>query len=160
MDVFTSLKRSEVMSHIKSGDTLPELFVRKLIFAAGFRYRLHDGRLPGKPDIVLPKYHTVIFVNGCFWHRHEGCRMAARPATRSDFWERKLVGNKKRDEENIKALLSSGWRVLVVWECACQKRFSTDLSSRICRFLREQSDPRAEIGRSDLEVGANVPHRT
>ena len=160
VDVFTPAKRTVVMSHIRSGGTRPELFVRKLIFAPGFRYRLHDGGLPGKPDIVLPKYHAVIFVNGCFWHHHEGCRLAARPATRSDFWERKLAGNKRRDEDNIRALLSAGWRVLVIWECACLKRFSADLSSRVCRFLREQDVPRAEIGRNDLEGGAHGHHLT
>lgn len=159
MDVFTPDKRSEVMSHIRSGDTRPELFVRRLLFAAGFRYRLHAGKLPGRPDVVLPKYHTVIFVNGCFWHSHEGCSKAAKPGTRPGFWARKLARNKARDEENKKALLEAGWRVLVVWECACLKRFSDGLSEKMRRFLREDDRPWTEIGRSDLEHPDDVQAR-
>lgn len=117
MDVFTKEKRHDVMSRVKSVNTKPEEAVRKFLFSQGFRYRKNDKRYPGKPDIVLPKYHTVIFVNGCFWHQHQGCRAAALPAANHEYWKEKLLRNKERDEKQIKELEASGWRVITVWEC-------------------------------------------
>lgn len=105
------------MSRIKGRDTGPELRLRSLLHRAGFRFRLHAKDLPGKPDIVLPKYRTAIFVHGCFWHRHEGCRHATTPSTRADFWQDKFAANVNRDERNRTALEAAGWRVETIWEC-------------------------------------------
>ena len=106
------------MSGIGGRNTKPEIVVRKALFAAGFRFRLHRKDLPGHPDVVLPGRRVVVFIHGCFWHSHPGCRHARMPATRKEFWERKLAANVERDRRVRDALLSAGWRVLVVWECA------------------------------------------
>ncbi len=116
-DVFTKSKRSEVMSLIKNRNTKPELAVRSLLHRMGFRFRLHRADLPGKPDIVLPRYKTVIFVHGCFWHRHKGCRFAYTPKSRTDFWLKKLESNMVRDQLVKADLERLGWRVITVWEC-------------------------------------------
>lgn len=105
------------MSRIKGRDTGPELRLRSLLHRAGFRFRLHAKDLPGKPDIVLPKYRTAIFVHGCFWHRHEGCRNATTPSTRPEFWQEKFDGNVERDKRNRAAIETAGWTVITVWEC-------------------------------------------
>ena len=117
VDTLTSAERSERMSRIRSRDTKPELALRKALHGRGFRFRLHDRRLPGKPDIVLPKHRTVIFVHGCFWHRHPGCKIATTPKTNTDFWIDKFDRNMARDKGNSEALIAAGWRVIVVWEC-------------------------------------------
>ncbi len=106
------------MAAIRGKDTKPEMTVRKFLHRRGFRYRLHVKDLPGKPDIVIPKFRTVVFVHGCFWHRHKGCKNAVLPKTNPDFWEKKLKGNVKRDRKNLEALRNMGWRIVVVWECA------------------------------------------
>lgn len=116
-DVHTPEQRSRNMSAIRSKDTKPEEIVRKYLFRQGFRYRKNDSRLPGKPDVVLPKYKTVIFVNGCFWHAHEGCKYFVWPKNNSDFWKKKILGNVERDNRNITELKDSGWRVITIWEC-------------------------------------------
>ena len=105
------------MSAIKGKDTKPELLVRKFLFSRGFRYRLNHPRLPGHPDLVLRKYRTVIFVNGCFWHGHEGCRYYVLPKTNVDFWQRKIERNRSRDIEERQRLTSMGWRCITIWEC-------------------------------------------
>jgi len=105
------------MASIKAKDTKAELLVRRHLFRHGFRYRVNDARLPGKPDIVLPKYKTVIFLHGCFWHAHQGCSHFVLPKTNSPFWEQKLARNRQRDQEVTARLLSMGYRVLVIWEC-------------------------------------------
>ncbi len=105
------------MSRIKGKDTKPEMMVRKYLFAKGFRYRLHVKGLPGKPDIVLPKYKTVIFVNGCFWHGHKGCRYFTLPKTNTEWWLNKIKDTQHRDKEKEIALNTAGWRVIIVWEC-------------------------------------------
>ena len=117
MDVFSPEKRSQVMSRIRSKDTKPEKIIRSILHKLGFRFRINRKDLPGKPDIVLPKYNTVIFVHGCFWHRHEGCRYATMPATRVEFWAEKFRGNVMRDARNRDHLIAAGWRVFEVWEC-------------------------------------------
>jgi DNA mismatch endonuclease (patch repair protein) len=106
-----------MMSRIRGRDTKPELRVRRFLHARGFRYRLHARDLPGAPDIVLPRYRSVVFVHGCFWHRHPGCRFAYRPKTRAEFWEAKFEGNVERDNRNRAKLERGNWRVFVVWEC-------------------------------------------
>lgn len=105
------------MASIKAKDTKAELLVRRHLFRHGFRYRVNDARLPGKPDIVLPKYKTVIFLHGCFWHAHQGCSHFVLPKTNSPFWEQKLARNRQRDQEVTARLLRMGYRVLVIWEC-------------------------------------------
>ena len=116
-DVHDKETRSYNMSRIKGKDTKPEKVVRKFLHAKGFRFRLHDKKLPGKPDIVLRKYKTVIFVHGCFWHGHEGCKYYVVPKTRTDWWLNKINGNKVNDSKAFKALQALGWRVIEVWEC-------------------------------------------
>lgn len=117
MDVHSKEIRSYNMSRIKNKNTKPEEIVRKFLFSNGFRYRKNDKRLPGHPDIVLPKYKTVIFVNGCFWHGHEGCKYFVWPKSNEEFWRKKIGSNIERDEKNVSALEQLGWRVLIIWEC-------------------------------------------
>ena len=113
----TSQERSRNMAAIKSKNTKPEIAVRKNLHALGYRFRLHRKDLPGKPDIVLPKYKTVIFVNGCFWHQHKGCKYSRLPKTNIDFWKRKLEGNTQRDKLKQSKLKDMGWKVINIWEC-------------------------------------------
>ena len=134
-DNHTKEKRSYNMSCVKNKDTKPEVFVRKYLFMNGFRYRKNDKRLPGHPDIVLPKYKTVIFVNGCFWHQHEGCEYAVLPETNKAFWKEKLEGNKRRDEKKIELLESTGWRVIVVWTCELKPRMRQEKASWLCQEI-------------------------
>lgn len=123
-DTLTPERRSWNMSRIQGKNTKPEIALRSLLHRQGFRFRLHDRRLPGHPDIVLPKYGTVIFVNGCFWHRHEGCSKAYTPASRTDFWTAKFEATVARDAKKTAELRRLGWTVLTVWECEIQN--STD----------------------------------
>lgn len=129
MDVLTKEQRHKNMSHIRSKETKPEDVVRKFLFSNGFRYRKNDKRYPGKPDIVLPKYKTIIFVHGCFWHQHPGCKAARIPDTNSDFWRDKFVRNIARDKKDQQRLKDLGWRVIVVWECEISNK-----SKREARF--------------------------
>lgn len=133
MDSLSPAERSEIMARVRSKNSRPELFVRKLVFALGYRYRLHAKDLPGHPDLVFRKLRKVVFVHGCFWHRHAACALARLPKSRLDFWLPKLEGNRKRDEKNRKALQRQGWKVLTVWEC--QLGSSERLTARIRRFL-------------------------
>lgn len=113
--------RSFNMSRIRSKNTKPEDLVRRFLFSKGFRYRKNDKKLPGCPDIVLPKYQTVIFINGCFWHVHEGCRYFVWPSSNTDFWKEKLEGNRRRDRDNFIKLRELGWHVIIIWECELKK---------------------------------------
>ena len=121
-DVHNPKQRSYNMSRIRSKDTKPEEIVRKFLFSKGFRYRKNDARFPGKPDIVLPKYKTVIFVNGCFWHKHEGCKYFVWPENNAEFWRNKIMSNVERDKRNYEQIQKQGWRILVVWECALRPK--------------------------------------
>ena len=116
-DIYSKAKRSEIMSHISDRDSRMEISVRKALFSAGLRYRKNVKSLPGKPDIVLPRYKTVIFTHGCFWHGHEGCKASKLPESRRDFWEKKIRENVERDKRDIAKLKRSGWKVIVVWRC-------------------------------------------
>lgn len=116
-DIVDSVTRSKMMSDIRGKDTKPELQIRRHLHKLGFRYRLHDKCLPGKPDIILRKYHAIIFVHGCFWHRHE-CHLFKWPKTRSEFWKEKINRNYKNDQKVLEYLQSAGWRICIVWECA------------------------------------------
>lgn len=120
-DKFTKETRSYVMSRIRGKDTKPEILVRSYLFSKGLRFRKNDRRYPGSPDVVLPKYNTVVFVHGCFWHLHEGCKYAQMPKSNVDYWEKKLYGNRERDEHNQKELEEMGWNVITVWECELKK---------------------------------------
>lgn len=117
MDNLTKEKRSWNMSRIKSRDTKPEKAVRSFLHRMGYRFRLHRKDLPGRPDIVLPKHKTVIFVHGCFWHRHEGCKYAYEPKSRVEFWQNKFRQNIERDKKNQRVLDNAGWKIIVIWEC-------------------------------------------
>ena len=120
-DIVNRETRSRMMAAIKGKDTKPEMILRKALHARGLRYRLHADHVPGRPDLVLAKYRAVIFVHGCFWHHHKGCRYATTPATRPDFWRKKFAANVIRDKDVRQVLASSGWRVATVWECALRK---------------------------------------
>ena len=120
-DIMTPEQRSRCMSHIHSKNTKPEILVRKELFRRGYRYRINVSNLPGKPDIVLPKYKTVIFVNGCFWHGHEGCKYFVLPKTNTVFWENKIRQTQQRDVDSILLLRAKGWFVIVIWECQISK---------------------------------------
>jgi len=117
VDTFSPEKRSDIMRRVRSIDTTPEKKVRSILHSLGFRFRLHRSDLPGKPDIVLPKRRTVVFVHGCFWHRHQGCRRATTPASRQEYWLPKFKRTVERDEKNQEELRQEGWNVIVVWEC-------------------------------------------
>lgn len=122
-DKLTPEKRSWNMSRIKGKDTKIEVEVRKYLFSKGYRFRKNDKRYPGKPDIVLPKYHVAIFVHGCFWHRHEGCKDATTPKTRTEFWLEKFDKNVKNDQIKQEKLRELGWKVIVIWECELKRNF-------------------------------------
>jgi DNA mismatch endonuclease (patch repair protein) len=145
-DVVSKKKRSKMMAGIQGKNTKPELKVRKALHHLGFRYKLHDKTLPGKPDLVFPKYNAVIFIHGCFWHGH-GCHLFKWPSTRTEFWKSKILGNKKRDRANNKKLLNLHWRVLTVWECAMKGKYKLDFESTVISVSKwlKSSDPRAEI---------------
>lgn len=120
-DVHSKETRSYNMSQIKGKNTKPELLVRKYLFSNGFRYRLHDSKLPGKPDIILPKYKTIIFINGCFWHGHEGCKYFVIPKSRTEWWTNKILKTKENERKNKIILKQIGWNIITIWECQLKK---------------------------------------
>lgn len=129
-DVVSPNVRSRMMSGIQGTNTKPEITIRKALFAKGYRYLLHYKKLPGKPDLVLPKYNAVVFVHGCFWHRHD-CHLFKWPSTRKEFWEEKINGNATRDGKQIQGILDQNWRVLIIWECAIKGKEKRELSEII-----------------------------
>lgn len=135
-DVFTPEARSLVMSRIRGRDTKPEKVVRSMMHYMGLRFRLHDVKLPGRPDLVLRRLRAVVFVHGCFWHGHEGCARAGRPHSHELFWAKKLDGNKRRDSDVLNLLERAGWRVLVVWEC--ETKSPERLHAILTRFFDER----------------------
>jgi len=143
-DTLSPEERSKRMSRIRSKDTNPEMKLRRLVHGMGFRYRLHAPNLPGKPDLVFPGRRAVIFMHGCFWHRHEDCALARLPKSRLDFWKQKLETNKQRDQRNREQLVEQGWRVLVVWEC--QLNDTIKVSKIVREFLNDN------IGRNHDEI--------
>jgi DNA mismatch endonuclease (patch repair protein) len=137
-----------MMAGIKGKNTRPELALRRALHARGFRYRLHSKNVQGRSDVVLPKYHAVVFVHGCFWHRHEGCRYATTPATRSEFWQAKFAANVARDGSFRGALLDEGWRLATIWECALRKPEQVSVATdRLTKWLVAVGDT--------LELGEN-----
>lgn len=137
-DVFPAEKRSQIMSRIRGYDTQPELTVRSLVHKMGFRFRLYGEDLPGNPDIVLPRHNKVVFIHGCFWHGHRGCKRAKRPTTNIAFWRDKLNKNVTRDKRNQAELKKLGWKYLVVWQCEIGKPQS--LRKKIIRFLKGRGE--------------------
>jgi DNA mismatch endonuclease (patch repair protein) len=137
MDTLTKAEHSERMSRIKGKDSVAEMRLRRLIHGMGFRYRLHGENLPGKPDLVFPSRKAVIFMHGCFWHRHPDCRLARLPKSKLDFWQEKLETNKRRDEMNLALLKNMGWRVLVIWECQIKTQDFNEISEVARSFLAE-----------------------
>lgn len=133
MDTLTPEQRSERMARIRGKDTAAEMFVRRLVHGLGYRYRLHRRDLPGRPDLVFSVRKKIIFVHGCFWHRHEGCKLARLPKSRMNFWETKLEGNRKRDLRDQVTLFKAGWDILVIWECELGDHGK--LSALIVEFL-------------------------
>ena len=135
-DVVDSATRSRMMAGIGSRDTRPELVLRRALHARGLRYRLHDRKLPGTPDLVFRRFGAVCFVHGCFWHRHAGCPYATTPATREQFWQSKFDANVERDRRNRYDLLRAGWRIAIVWECVLRKQVDAGIARRLDRWLR------------------------
>ncbi|MFA5964554.1 MAG: very short patch repair endonuclease [Sphingomonas sp.] len=144
VDIVDVATRSRMMAGIRGRDTKPEIVLRRALHALGLRYRLHCKLLPGKPDLVFPKFHAVVFVHGCFWHRHRGCRFATTPATRPEFWSDKLNGNAERDSRNLDALLTAGWRTAVVWECSIKANGGPLIATEVSDWLHG-SDPTLAI---------------
>lgn len=140
MDIFSKSKRSDIMSKISGKETKPEISVRKYLFLKGFRYRKNVNDLPGKPDIVLPKYKTIIFIHGCFWHGHEGCKKSNLPTTNTEFWSEKIGKNIKRDRFNINNLNNKGWKVIIVWQCELKNADVMD--KRLMKLTTEITNPK------------------
>lgn len=137
--------RHRNMAAVRSENTRPEILVRRTLFSLGFRFRLHRKDLPGCPDIVMPKYRVAVFVNGCFWHAHAGCRRASVPESHRDFWTEKLKRNTERDHRVREELLKSGWRVLWVWECALTTRDKREVLPQLLKIWIDGSEPAGEI---------------
>lgn len=144
-DIVDAKTRSRMMAGIRGKNTTPEVRLRKALHGAGFRFRLHSAKLPGRPDIVLPKFRAAIFVHGCFWHRHESCSNASVPKSNAEFWEDKFARNVERDTANVAGLHAAGWRVAIIWECAIRKRGEADVAEELAVWLKS--------GGRDLDVG-------
>jgi DNA mismatch endonuclease (patch repair protein) len=144
-DIVDAKTRSRMMAGIRGKNTTPEVRLRKALHGAGFRFHLHSAKLPGRPDIVLPRYRAAIFVHGCFWHRHDGCRNASVPKTNAAFWEEKFARNIERDATTISSLDKAGWRVAIIWECAIRKRGEADVAAGLAVWLKS--------GGRELEMG-------
>ncbi|WP_312843349.1 very short patch repair endonuclease [Diaphorobacter nitroreducens] len=149
-DIVSSTKRSQMMSGIKSRNTLPEMLVRKALFAMGHRFRLHRRDLPGTPDIAMPGRKIAIFVHGCFWHAHQGCQYAKIPSTRAEFWTAKLQGNADRDRRAADELAAMGWRVLNVWECSTRDPGSIAKLTEALRAWIDSSAPTGDISAQSI----------
>lgn len=143
-DIVDPQTRSQMMAGIRGSNTGPEMQVRQFLHGQGFRYRLHDRRLPGRPDLVLPRWGAVVQVQGCFWHAHEGCPLFRMPDTRREFWQEKLLGNRQRDRRNAHLLIESGWRMATVWECALRGN-GPDALSQLEQWLRSESRDPVEL---------------
>ena len=158
-DILTPDQRHRNMAAIHSSDTKPEVKLRHALWGQGFRYRVNDKRLPGSPDIVLPKYRSVIFVHGCFWHGHKGCKNYTVPKTNTDFWVAKVKRNQERDQEVWRKLEAKGWSVIIVWECELEKsrlhdtvaRVSAEIKANGALYQQRQEERRAERGRRRIE---------
>lgn len=139
-DIFTPEQRHHVMSQIHSSSTKPELRLRYALWRLGFRYRINDKRLPGSPDIVLPRYRTVVFVHGCFWHGHKGCKNYTVPKTNTEFWTAKVSRNQERDQEVWRKLEAKGWSVIIVWECELEKSRLDETVFKVAKEIKENGE--------------------
>ena len=144
-DTLTPEARSKNMGKIKGTNTRPELLVRKYLYAAGYRYRLNVRDLPGKPDIVLRRFHVVIFINGCFWHRHENCRFCYMPKSRIEFWKHKFERTIQHDKEVAALLTESGWRILTIWECALKPKYQEGSLKKAADWIKNISEQELTI---------------
>ncbi|MDT0633641.1 very short patch repair endonuclease [Spectribacter hydrogenoxidans] len=144
-DIVNKPTRSRMMARVGSKNTKPELALRRLLHKRGFRYRLHGSELPGRPDLVFVKYGAVVFVHGCFWHRHPGCKHASSPSTRSEFWQSKFRENIERDARNLSKLRRAGWRIAVVWACALENPRLERSAEKLAIWL-ESSEPELQVG--------------
>lgn len=154
VDIVDSATRSRMMSGIRSRNTKPELVLRKALHALGFRYSLNQKDLPGKPDLVFRKYNAVIFVHGCFWHRHKNCKLASTPATNPEFWQEKFIRNVERDKEHILTLQNIGWRTGIVWECSLRSSNVLPVIQKVAHWL---CSSRREIEYPDVHGTVNEP---
>ncbi|MCV6589180.1 MAG: DNA mismatch endonuclease Vsr [Marinobacterium sp.] len=158
-DIVDKATRSRMMSGIQARNTRPERLLRSLLHRAGFRFRLHDKQLPGSPDLILPRYRTVIFVHGCYWHRHPRCKLAYTPKTRTEFWQQKFNGNVARDRRDTDALLQAGWRVVIVWECGLRAVAKGD--KNLDWLIQELRDnPPTIVIRADVKEGVRATFST
>jgi len=149
-DIVDQVTRSRMMAGIKGKDTRPEMLLRRSLHRMGFRFRLHDSRLPGHPDLCLRKHNAVILVHGCYWHRHEDCRFATTPKSREEFWLKKFATNIERDARNQQALRDQGWRVGIVWECALRPKFLASTIRSVGSWL-QSSEAAIELGERDAQ---------
>lgn len=145
-DIVDQQTRSRMMAGIRGQNTKPELIVRKALHARGFRFRIHTAKILGRPDIALPRYRAVIFVHGCFWHRHEGCRYATSPSTRPDFWNAKFAANIARDNKVRQDLTDRGWRVATIWECALKNKQEADAAIERLSVWLKSDEKWIEVG--------------
>lgn len=160
-DVLNAAQRQLNMSRIRGKDTKPEMLIRRGLHARGLRYRLHDRKLPGRPDLVFAKHQTAVFVHGCFWHAH-GCALSKVPTTRREFWRTKLEGNAARDRKAVAALQAAGWRILVIWECALRGRGRLDeaeVLGQAVKFIVESAESLLEVPGAVTGPGINVGRR-
>lgn len=148
-DIVSKETRSRMMEGIRSKDTKPEMTLRRALHARGLRYRLHANDVTGKPDMIFPKFRAAVFVHGCFWHRHVGCRYATTPATRADFWQRKFAANMRRDKTVRECLAAGGWRVAIVWECALRKPNMVPAVTELVVNWLESQDSFLDLGASE-----------
>ena len=155
-DIVDKQTRSRMMAGIKGKDTKPELVLRRALHARGFRYRLHSKNVPWRPDLVFQKHHAIIFVHGCFWHRHEGCRYTTTPSTRPEFWQTKFDANVARDRSVHDQLLDAGWRVATVWECALRRPEETALAANLLAAWLRSSAAEIQIGNADVIADENA----
>lgn len=160
-DNLTNAQRHLNMSHIRSCNTKPELLFRRALWSLGFRYRVNDKNLPGKPDVVLPKYRTVVFIHGCFWHGHKDCRLASTPKTNTDYWTTKIARNQQRDQEVWRQLEARGWSVIIVWECELKNKQFEETTHRVVNeiLLNGESYRRRQEERVALRRQRQVEHK-
>jgi DNA mismatch endonuclease (patch repair protein) len=154
-DVMTPKQRSRCMAAVKGKDTKPEMIVRKYLFSRGLRFRVQVRKLPGTPDIVLPKYKTAIFVNGCFWHGHEGCKYFRLPKSNVEFWKEKIERNIERDRESMQALLDLGWKIIRVWECELRNKANReDTLNKIYKSITSPNGSSYSFEETDIPMAA------
>jgi DNA mismatch endonuclease (patch repair protein) len=137
MDTFSKSKRSEIMARVSGKDTKPEILVRKFLFSKGFRYRKNVKEIPGKPDIILPKYKTIVFIHGCFWHGHKNCEASQLPTSNVEYWTKKVSSNINRDSTNSQILKNMGWKVIVVWECELKTKYRDNRLHTLIKEIRD-----------------------